>query len=897
MNEKNMKLCILTILVVGLFLGSYIAIPTQPDTLTQQEKSEKTAPESAIDVGPFDRNGTGSNMALLGEAQLRMQNTTYSQSQYWNIRSELGNRYTQGPFGPFMPRPSGEVSWTVSSVSVAASGLRDVNNWVPSSDFSSGWTPFSTNSPVVQYSDTYWSPTNQVTDTKQILTSLGTGNNPIQADSVAFSTSTTSGFMEVAPARRQYTFQMGQGTNRGDISITQQVIQGQNQADMKRRWGTVIDSSTNWANPGGEAGTIGYAANYNGTTIISNTSDWTWADNQVNNEYGVTDAATANSQKSYDTWAYAQRFIYLWYSAEKSTTTASTFKAIASAWWNRVIEYSTTASQEFYYVAEAGETIHNARFSADVLFTNYKEPIVAGIDNDDFNGEIKYSIVRPGGATTTLKSNTFNRYTNFNENNSNAEFSISNHDISSFFTTTGLYKLQVYVRILARVQSNGWVGSEGPNIGRGSTGNSTVYYPFNHHRVGITVRVSNIRTTLQDEIQINNGQPGDMKVYFESNQRQFQNRLVATDGILPRIQYDYMIRPGIVGYLGTNTGLTPRMFAELYIYHGNGTIFTINKNDSSDWATIRNANPYGWGTGCNRFTWDLNSFEISRLNNATWFQIRIGFFAPKSWEMDYNMGSGQECRIYMKNVNFTFTTIPRAESVQLALGFKKSAGGFNSLEYENFTSDPGYQSASVILQNKTNLATYNPIGGDGFYFITTMPSLLFTYNFTINITYETWDVPTQFIYKNGVKTYFISNYSFVTPHPVNSTGRWYSNLVQYSYNDNFNLTLVIPKFTQSGQTYWLVENIRDKSNDQYPAWTPTSEPSYWTNIDLRRVTVYVNSSPPNIYGQTAYTNGKIQTVRMDIVLFIDYIVIVIDRFLSLYKNLLLDMIFSYLSLL
>ena len=903
MNEKNMKLCILTILVVGLFLGSYFTVPIQLE-LKEQEGSEQRSPESAIDVGPFDRNGTGSNLGLLGEAQLRMQNTTYAESQYWIPRSELGNRYTQGPFGPFMPRPSAGVYWKVSSVSVTASGLRDVNNWVPSDNFASGWTYFSTTDSVVRYSDTYWSPTNQVTDTKQILTVTGTGTNPYQGDSVAFSTQTTSGFMEVAPARRQYTFQMGQGANKGDISISPQLIQSQSVSNMKRRWGTLIESTKNWANPGGEAGTEGYAANYDDGTPTSNsqlitaTSGWSWGDVRVNNNYGVTDAATANSQKSYDTWAYAQRFVRLWYRATKTSTSASTFKAIASAWWDRPIEYATTASQDFYYNAETGQSIHNARFSANVLFTNYQPPQIAGIDNDDFGGQVRFSIVVPGGSITTLKDTAFNRYTDFNLDNINTAFSISNYDLSSFFSSTGLYKLQVYVRIYARVRSNGWLETEGPNIARGSTGNSVVNYAFNHHWVGITVRVSNIITTLQDEIQINNGQAGDMKVYFESSPSdgQFQNRIVASDGIPPRLQYDYMIRPGIVGYLGTNTGLTPRMFAELYIYHANGTVFTINHNDSVDWAALRNLNPNGWGTGCNRFIWDLNQLEISRLNNASWFQIRIGFFASKTWEMDYNMGTGQESRVYMKNANFTFTTIPRAESVQLALAFKKAGYGFNQLEYANFTSNQGYTSASVVLQSKPLLTTYNPTGGDGFYFITIMPSLLFNYEFTINITYETWDVPSQFIYKNGDKTYFISNYTFVTPHPVNLTGRWYSPLVQYSYNDNFNLTLIIPKFTlQDNSTFWKVENIRDKSHPNYLAWTPTSELTYWTQPSMRALYVYLDNAPPNIYGDTAYTNGKIQTVRLDKELYISYTGTVAGTPLNLCKNLSLDMTFSHPS--
>ncbi len=897
-----MRLCILTILVVGLFFGSYFAMPIQPVNQKEKKTSENGTPESAITVGPNDRNGTGSNLGLFGEAQLRMTNTTYPQTQYWIQTPALGNHYRQGPFGPYMPRATAGTNWKVGSVSTVAYGLRDVNNWMPSTDFSSGWTPPSTDSSQTKYSDTYFSPTNQVTENKQVLTASGSASShPTQAGSTAFATSSPAGYLEVDAARRQYTFRPGQGANRGDLSITPNVIQGQSGTDMKRRWGYRSDSTYNWVNPGGEAGTTGYPGNYDSGTptdnsqLVSLTSGWTWGDSQCNNDYGVTPQSTANSQGWYDTYAYAQRFVRLWYTSTKTTTSASTYYAVASAAWDRVIQYSTTATQAFYYNAESGQNAHNARFSANVLFTGYNAPLISGEDNDEFSGQIRYSIQQPGGGITNFKDVSFNQITDFRVDTIHPDYSVSNQDLSSYFSQTGLYQIHIYVRILARVRSTGWLSEKtGANFPRGSTGTSTVNFPYDYHRVGIRVRVSNIQTVVQDEIQINNGL-GQTEAFFVSNSRQFGNRYIAQDGIMPKLEFDYMIRPGILGYLGSgsNNGLTAKLAARLQITHSNGTVFTLTKQDSLDWASIRGANN-GYGTNCYRFSWILDSTEISRLNNASSFTILIGLIAPITWEMDFSMTPGIETRVYIKNANFTFTTIPRVETVGLRLHFLRQGDDFSQTEFAWFVSNPDL-SGSVTLTG-TKLANYNPIAGDALYFSTSQPSLLFSYNLTINITYESWDVPTQFIYKNGVKTYFISNFTFVTPHPVSSlTTRWYNPTVLESFNDNFNLTFVLPKFTQSGLIYWQIENVRDKSNPDYSEWLPTTDPGYYWTLTGRQTRVFNNQNPPNIYGNTTLNSGKIQTMRMDILLYQPWTYTQSGVALNLLKNLSLDMTFSHPS--
>ena len=153
----------------------------------------------------------------------------------------------------------------------------------------------------------------------------------------------------------------------------------------------------------------------------------------------------------------------------------------------------------------------------------------------------------------------------------------------------------------------------------------------------------------------------------------------------------------------------------------------------------------------------------------------------------------------------------------------------------------------------------------------------------------------QYVYVNNDKSYFISNNTFRVPYPINSSGgRWYHTSVNSYYNDNFNLTFVLPKFLMGGETYWKVDSIKDKNHPTGAIWGWTSNVNdYWANTKNRDVLIITN--PPNIYGNTNATNGKVQTMRMDYQLFSQYTATYPGLNISQSTNLILDMKFYHPS--
>ena len=164
MNQKHIKLCVLSLVVVGLFMGTAFLVPTELTNDDANQQKQKL-PDPSVTPSYFDRNGTGTTLGVLGESQLRMANSTLADLSQWSYLSS--SNYSNGPFGPYMPQPSSGMDWKVKDVNVEMTNLFDNINWVPSSDFGNGWTYWSTSSPKTTYSDTYWDQSHPVNTVNQ----------------------------------------------------------------------------------------------------------------------------------------------------------------------------------------------------------------------------------------------------------------------------------------------------------------------------------------------------------------------------------------------------------------------------------------------------------------------------------------------------------------------------------------------------------------------------------------------------------------------------------------------------------------------------------------------------------------------------------------------------------
>ena len=215
MNQKHIKLCVLSLVVVGLFMGTAFLVPTELTNDDANQQKQKL-PDPSVTPSYFDRNGTGTTLGVLGESQLRMANSTLADLSQWSYLSS--SNYSNGPFGPYMPQPSSGMDWKVKDVNVEMTNLFDNINWVPSSDFGNGWTYWSTSSPKTTYSDTYWDQSHPVnTVNQQIVTGSGAVNHPSVAGSLAFETPSRAGYIQVNSARRTYTFRTNDPNGNGQF--------------------------------------------------------------------------------------------------------------------------------------------------------------------------------------------------------------------------------------------------------------------------------------------------------------------------------------------------------------------------------------------------------------------------------------------------------------------------------------------------------------------------------------------------------------------------------------------------------------------------------------------------------------------------------------------------------
>lgn len=858
MEKKKIKIGILVALSLGLCVGMNFALI--PSTGSSDDTTDQDSYSANLDTsgtyGANDLSGTGSNIGIISKAYQTTANT--SQAQNWRAVPSTST-YRSETMGMEMPRASFTNDyWNVTSGSVSVTGMRDTNNWIAPTG-TADLTPYS------DLSQIGWSSTNLNTITDNYYSTDPTKKTETHSDLVTYSTSsvtspnlgTDSTAWKGTDTARTITLKSWDRSQTYNTeSWTKTVSTNSAGTSMSRNWGSrIVTTSTNDTWVGGDTGYPGYAANAEAgsTVLISQASGWTWADDRSTNVVASTCSASEISLTGYS------RAVSRLYNSATPAATTYLFYALAKNSWNNYQNYQITCESPFYYDYD-GTGPQSATLSVDFSFSDIYRKALTG---DNLEGTIIVEIVKPvSGSVVTIRNGYFNDAT-FDTTTYNSTFDVSSYNIKSYLDETGTYTFRIKIGLNTKVSgSNDLVADTDPSP-IGSRKASTLDIAAVEYKTGCKVTATGMSVNIQDECKwgasstTNNNYDSTshlMKAYYQTvDALQFQKRVIPA-GIYPTLTYQYYISPQIVGVDGAKSGLGyANMAAWLYIVK-DSVPKLFNCTDSASFEDVSGSKAYEGGAGCKKFTWQLTSDVISYLNNSDYFYVQIGMYFKQNFELDYNTAGA----VYIKDLDFTFTTAPKADRISLKLVYLAENSQTQSWSFVN-TADGLGATVSFTVSSSDPVQTYMAFNhNDQFYLTSTVQGMNLNYRFTLNIQLEYWESQTKFYFTNGTN-YYEANFTIVNPQPQDSGVNWDSPVIQTAFNDAYNLTLVIPRYQQGtgGEVYWDCISAQDYNYNGIKIWSGYDTYQEYTEANYQGV--YVNENPSITYGDS-YTTGRVQTV-------------------------------------
>jgi hypothetical protein len=853
--------CGILLLISGLF--SIFFISEGPTSIYNINNTPN--PISSYDYAPIQNNQEGSNVGVLLNSTAQI-NRTISNGD-WTYYGPLD--YRSNPWRMELPGRAisdSSVNWKLQQGTVIIKGLSERNNFIP--DYQSGplWNSFESNawyySPYF-YLDNYWGAQPVVTNQLQnIIPQSGYTTNTtefVTPGSQDFGESETGvGFMQLNNSRRYYTYSLAdnltyspiaQITNLSMFNVQRQSVWYQNAAQI---------GYNNY-----------YTANAEpeSTTVVNKGSqtDWAWGNSQgfynsnhsINSNYISSDLAL-------------NTYYRLYYSQTKPGTTGTFYTRTTANWdvtVNKIIEFR----MPFYYYDQSIIS-PNVKMSADLLFINLGKPFTSNVFNDMGNGvngglellpnsRVEYLIVNRG--TSTPVGSTVSKFLSVDGGGyiSNTSCDISGVGDAGNVITTGWYEMLIRVNIEFR--SYGALDKTGNTLGEGVSGTSSVNVPYFNSIDGVRTIIANPIVTIEEStILADPSKPNGAENFIESAPIPWNSRML--NDTSPILSFGYKLSDTLRS--AENYLYEARVCAKLRLNYNSGQVYEYKISSPYNLREISN---FG---GIDRFQWYLNStvqqaFNISLSN----FTIHVGIFLGPQFTLKLN--SSPYSRIYFNNINFTLNTIPDPAQLNLKLEFLNTGGGSylfgftNYGEYSMFSFLPG----SII----SNLYWDSNSINDCFRFNSFYP-VQFDFSATFVANYSNWDVKTNIAAIAGNELFVELNQTINTPKPY-AFDDWYgksgsmgpiynSNFTSY-WNDNFNIFLVIPKFTNGNDTFWKLNWGIDNNNPIFQIRRIGTTNYFTWN---RNIEIYREINPINIYGNPVKNFGVVQVCYLDNALFYGY---------------------------
>jgi hypothetical protein len=864
MIQKRLKIVILT--SITLLMLSLPSLDTSTPIAIDDLKlptEDVNEPESAYQYDPNQLTLPGSNVGTVmnSTAQLEADLTPGD----WSVDDGFGYR-TLGPWDVKMPSRTNGIDWDLTGGTVVASGMSDTQNFIPDNgNFqSSEWLYPASKS----YQDNFWGTT---TDQQFGLATqtynpgsgyLGEVPEFVVPGSTDFGSSTGgSGYIGLDAARRSYSYQTNNvqypsGHQPSAIALS------------NNPYGTQNRFSSAW---GYESTQQGYNSYYSaneqaGNSVLYNygtAQTWAWG-----NSMGWVSAATTPdfTNRRFTTVLNRQSYHSLHHTATKSGTNGD-FRSYVSGNWDMTQEYKSQFSLDFYYKkSNDGPTV--ATYSADVQFAETGS-FVAGGHNvgadvsaySEVSGSVTYALYHENGASTGSSDTKVFASSSATGLVSDTICDTTGASISNALTSTVGEWYELRITTIIRLRTVGTIQKWGPNIGQGSSGSSTVDIPYTYYTDGLSVQVNNPRVDIAEATKINPAQ-AETEIMTASSGVEWNERTIPAENAAS-LTFGYQIPNGIMGDDGMSGSLSEAKFRAKMRVVKPGLDITFSKDSSLDFAYWRGLNR-GYGTGCGRFVWEMNSTVREALNKSVTIYFEVGITFNNQFEL-HTSSVPANAKVYFRNLEFSVNTIPSAEASELKILYYNDNVLSDTI---SFIDDPLLPRAVATLNSTTmNLASYWDGNGND-YFVFKIKGAGAQMNILSDFTaeYEYWETITTAVMTED-KIYFELNSTLSTPKPYNF-GEFYGGsgspiyddgLWNEYWNDNFNIYYIIPKFNVAGENYWNLSwafdnnkqtqpNTRKVGNEVFADWDPTAQ-------------VYVEESPVNLYGD-ARCDGDIQMLYL-----------------------------------
>ncbi|MHA1520361.1 MAG: hypothetical protein ACTSRK_09270, partial [Promethearchaeota archaeon] len=325
--------------------------------------------------------------------------------------------------------------------------------------------------------------------------------------------------------------------------------------------------------------------------------------------------------------------------------------------WDITLYYATQFEMKFYY--ENTSTSTTATYGVDSINFEYIGTI--GLDssdsdgwfNNDISGNISYVIL---DSTQTPVPGTDSGLRDFYTSGTEIigdpdglggyDFDIG---ISSDFGASlvdGWYTFKIdIITSHSKTGSFSWTGSRQVSI----------IESFASDR-GIQMTVSNPKVSISESTPIQVADSQEEILIVSDWVDWGVDREVYNDA--PQMSFGYQIPDEIIGVDGASETLeNARIYAMLEIDYdyADGTIdYTYIQAASNNFSDVRGSDGYGYGYGCDKFIWDLNSTVEAALNNSVRLRWSVGIQIDSGLELGYD--TGVKSRVYFNNINFAVQT-------------------------------------------------------------------------------------------------------------------------------------------------------------------------------------------------------------------------------------------------
>ncbi len=348
--------------------------------------------------------------------------------------------------------------------------------------------------------------------------------------------------------------------------------------------------------------------------------------------------------------------------------------------WEVTLYYTTQFEMKFYYEDTSTSTIAN--YGVDAI--NFANIGSIGLDSSDADGwydnniygNISYVIKYENGTTvpgtdsglrnfTTEYVDTEYQIIGENEFLGTYDYDIDSSGDFGSYLEDGLYTYQINVVMThTKTGSYSWTGSRQVDIDESYTEDIGVQMTILNPKVSISESTP-IQVLGQDEVLIvsdwvNWGE--DREVYDDT----------------PVMSFGYQIPDELIGVDGASETLeNARTYAMLEIDYDldDGSDYTFTQAATNNFSDVRGVDSGGYGYGCDKFIWDLNSTIEDALNNSVRIRWSVGIQIDTGLELGYD--TGVKSRVYFNNINFTVQTRIK---IQVTFTVKNI---LNQVEYSN----------------------------------------------------------------------------------------------------------------------------------------------------------------------------------------------------------------------